>query len=184
MSETNFQSLLTGMVNPALLSEEDVSGIRLIQESVAAGQSIGLTEDEQAMLVGLKNRIALLEENLDEATLTALQENAVTEWFGYFFKGFSDDEVKSIKAGLNQVKDAKAAKDEVDSINKVIDKVKAGGDGSHTAGNWVLAFTPPLGVWGLIGKHIIKSSAFKKDKAKAIKSLEASRDALVKKYDL
>lgn len=121
-----------------------------------------------------------LTEEFLEFEAETLEENAFTEWLGYFFKGTSDEANQRIKEAVQKEITSKDQAEEIlEEIEEAIEKVEDRGDGTHTAGNFAMIFIPGLSVGGLLLKHIVKVYGFKKARKNAIKLLKAQRDALI-----
>lgn len=119
----------------------------------------------------------LLMEGIEPQILT---ENAFTRWFAYYFKGYSNEETELFQEALENIKTPGEAAEVVEDIDEVIEKIKEGGDWTHTLGNWVAAFAFGL---VLVIKHIIKQN-FESDGKKEIRKLRDLQYAIRKKFNL
>ena len=110
---------------------------------------------------------------------TVLTESTFTEWLGYFFKGYSKDEIDGFEKVLNSLKTKKDAIELSVEIDAAIDKVKSDGDNSHTIGNWVMLIG--TGAIVLLIKHLIKVGFRFNSKTDVIKQLRKLKIAVEQK---
>jgi len=188
--EMSFKPLIKSIFDTENLNESEISQVSLVEDHIVGGGVITLTEEEIQDYVSIKEKMDIFESNLSEETKELLDEG-IGSWFGYFFKGFSQTEITEFEVEINKIENASEAKEVVDDIESVIDKIKGGGSGSHSLANvfgvGAIAKTS-LGVSTalpvLLVKHLVKSIYFKDDRKKAITKLNSLRNALVKKFNL
>ena len=109
-----------------------------------------------------------------------LNEGA-SEWFGFYFKGTSDETLERITTQMNeQITSQAQANDLLETIDDTLEKVKNRGDKSHTIGNILQVLLAPGAGLGLLIKHLIKVYGYDDARKQAIKLLKQHRVALVK----
>lgn len=120
------------------------------------------------------------EMTMAESVNQFLNEGA-SEWFGFYFKGTSDETLERIKTQMDeQITSQEQANDLLETIDETLTKVKNRGDKSHTIGNILQVLLVPGAGLGLLAKHLIKVYGYEDARKEAIKLLKQHKIALVK----
>jgi len=122
-------------VNNELLTENDRNFFVSVIDSTEQGKEVSLNEAEIEIYKAFKSKISLFERTLSEETKGKLLNESISSWFGYFFKGFSEEEGYELIKKIDSIKTYSEALQLKIKIENVISKINNGGDVTHTIAN-------------------------------------------------